>query len=202
MRHPLALVAGVAVVVGLLAACGGSEDSGLPDAGDGSSSVTESTATPSAEPTPTLATAYPDEGVTFANLPDVDPSHADALAVFVAFERGNIQLYKDARMNDLVADNATADVRDQFEASAADLRENDTVFRGETTIDITGFDDSRPELLQVSACFDDTKTQQIKNGGEGRPLRGDPRTLFAVTVVKIAGDWKVGAHRFLKDQKC
>lgn len=201
LRHRRGIAAGLALAAGLLAACGDSENSGLPEADDRTAATAESSATPTTEPTPTLATAYPEDGVDFVDLPEVAATHADGLAVFVAFERGNIRLYHEARMNDLVADNASTAVRDQFEASAADLRAHDTVFQGTTTIEIRGVNDTQPNQLQLAVCYDDTKTQQVKNG-VGRPLRGDPRTAFNVIVSDLAGAWKVTAHRFQKGEKC
>ena len=70
-----------------------------------------------------IPTSYPDVGLEYDGLPDVEGRYRDALEVFVAFDRGRLQLLREAKMNPLVTDNAAEPVVATFQSTAAYLQE-------------------------------------------------------------------------------
>jgi hypothetical protein len=178
-----------------LAACGDDGDEAssenspdLDPASEGTSGSADPTTTTDPEPE-SIPTSYPDVGLEYDALPEVEGRYRDALEVFVAFDRGRLQLLREAKMNPLVTDHAAEPVVATFQSTAAYLKEHNAYYRGTS---IASFDDVEEEgdLLGLDLCLDGTELRYVEGGSATAP-EGPARVPFRVIVTQRDGTWTV-----------
>jgi hypothetical protein len=186
-----ASAAALAVLALGLVACGDDGDSsGSPDlepTSDATSSATTSEP-PSEGPAP-IPSHYPDVGLEYDGLPDLEGKYRDALEVFVAFDRGRLQLLREARMNALVSDNAAEQVVGTYQSTVTYLQEHGAHYRGTS---VATFDDVETDgdLLGLDLCLDGTELRYVEGGSATAP-EGPSRVPFRVIVTQHDGSWTV-----------
>ena len=109
--------------------------------------------------------------------------------MFVAFDRGRLQLLREAKLNPLVTDNAAEPVVATFQSTAAYLKEHNAYYRGTS---IASFDDVEEEgdLLGLDLCLDGTELRYVEGGSASAP-EGPARVPFRVIVTQRDGTWTV-----------
>ncbi|WP_322938050.1 hypothetical protein [Nocardioides bizhenqiangii] len=189
-----ASAATLAVLAAGLLACGG--DDGDPSSATSPDLEPSSEATGSTEPTTSapkgpkpIPTSYPDVGLEYDGLPDLKGSYRVALEVFVAFDRGRLQLAREAKMNPLVSENAAEQVVATFQSTATYLQDHDAYYRGTS---VATFDDVETNggLLGLDLCLDGTELRFVEGGSASAP-DGPARVPFRVIVTQIDGSWTV-----------
>lgn len=187
-----ASAATVAVLALALVACGDDGDPSSDTSPDleSSSEATESetTSAPPDGPKP-IPTRYADVGLEYDGLPDLEGKYRDALEVFVAFDRGRLQLLREASMNPLVSDNAAEPVVGTYQSTVNYLQENDAHYRGTS---VATFDDVETDgnLLGLDLCLDGSELRYVEGGSAGA-LDGPARVPFRVIVTNHDGVWTV-----------
>jgi len=153
-----------------------------------SASTDPSTSTEPNGPKP-IPTSYPDVGLEYDALPDVEGKYRDALAVFVAFDRGRLQLLREAKLNPLLSDHAAEPVVATFQSTAAYLQQHNAYYRGTST---ASFDDVEEEgdLLGLDLCLDGSALRYVEGGSASAP-DGPARVPFRVIVTQRDGTWTV-----------
>ena len=193
-----ATAATLAALVLALVACG--DDDGDPSSSqspdlDPSSEPTESTgpsgstATTAPEGPEAIPASYPAVGLEYDGLPDLEGKYRDALEVFVAFDRGRLQLLREAQINPLLSDNAAEQVVSTFQSTATYLQEHDAYYRGTS---VASFDNVKTDgnLLGLDLCLDGTKLRYVQGGSASAP-EGPARVPFRVIVTQNDGSWTV-----------
>lgn len=180
-----------ALTLGLVA-CG--DDDGDPSSENSpdlepTSEATESTTTSAPDDPEAIPTSYPDVGLEYDGLPDLDGKYRDALEVFIAFDRGRLQLLREAQMNAMVSDNAAEQVVSTWQSTAAYLQDNGAHYRG---MSVATFDDVKTDgdLLGLDLCLDGTELRYVQGGSASAP-DGPSRVPFRVIVTQHDGSWKV-----------
>jgi len=190
-----ATAATLAALTLALVACG--DDDGEPSSGDspdlGPSSetteATESTSKTAPDGTKAIPASYPGVGLEYDGLPDLEGKYRDALEVFVAFDRGRLQLLREAKMNPLLSDNAADPVVANWQATATYLQDNDAYYRGTS---VATFDNVETEgdLLGLDLCLDGTELRYVQGGAASAP-EGPAQVPFRVIVTQNDGAWTV-----------
>lgn len=176
-----------------LAACGddGSDPASetSPDLEPSSEATPESTATSAPKGPKPIPTSYPAVGLEYDGLPDLDGRYRDALEVFIAFDRGRLQLAREARMNPLLSENAAEQVVATFQSTATYLQDHNAYYRGTS---VATFDEVKADgnLLGLDLCLDGTELRFVENGSAAAP-DGPARVPFRVVVTQIDGSWTV-----------
>jgi hypothetical protein len=183
-----------ALTLGLVA-CG--DDDGDPSSNNSPDLEPTSDTTGSSEPTTTSApdgpkpipSSYPEVGLEYDGLPDLEGKYRDALEVFVAFDRGRLQLLREAKMNALVSDNAAQPVVGTFQGTADYLQNEGAHYRGTS---VATFDDVETDgdLLGLDLCLDGTELRYV-DGGSATAPEGPARVPFRVIVTQHDGSWTV-----------
>jgi hypothetical protein len=177
-----------------LAACGDDDDAssdGPPDLGPtseatSSSDPTELTAPPGPKSIPT---SYPDVGLEYDGLPDLDGKYRDALEVFVDFDRGRLELLRDAKMNSLLSKNAAEPVVATYQSTATYLQDHNAHYRGTS---VASFNSVKTDgdLLGLDLCLDGTDLRYVEAGAASAP-DGPSRVPYRVIVTQTGGSWTV-----------
>ena len=150
--------------------------------------VTESTAsTASTEGTQTvepeaIPTAYPEVELRFVDFPALTAKNRAALDVFVRFQRGRLQLLRQAAMNDLVLSTSAQPVLALWQDVADNLKENNTYFRGKTVATFTEVA-IKSRFAVMDVCLDGTALRLVENGQPGT-LEGPRRAPFRTVVTR------------------
>jgi hypothetical protein len=188
-----------------LAACG--EDGDAPAAEKSSEVDPSSDTSPSAESTETtesaestesteaIPTAYPEVGLRFVDFPRLTGKNRAALEVFVRFQRGRLQLLREAAMNDLVLNTSAAPVVTLWQDVADNLKGNNTYFRGKTVATFTDVA-IKSRLAVVDVCLDGSALRLVENGRPGS-LSGPSRAPFRTVVTRTDTGWAVTESRTL-----
>ena len=132
-----------------------------------------------------IRSSYPDVGLEYDGLPDLEGKYRDALEVFVTFDRGRLQLLREAQMNPLLADNAAEQVVSTFQSTATYLQEHDAYYRGTS---VASFDNVETDgnLLGLDLCLDGTQLRYVQGGSASAP-EGPARVPFRVIVTQNDG---------------
>jgi len=179
-----------------LVACG--DDDSDPSSGDSpnigpSSESTDPTESETKSAPPegpnAIPASYPAVGLEYDGLPDLEGRYHDALEAFVAFDRGRLQLLREAKMNALLSDNAADPVVANWQATATYLQDNDAYYRGTS---VATFDNVKTEgdLLGLDLCLDGTELRYVQGGSASAP-EGPSRVPFRVIVTQAGGSWTV-----------
>ncbi len=197
---PARAAATAATLVALALTLTGCGDDSEPSGGDSpdlgaSSEPTETTASASASSSAppdgpdAIPASYPEVGLEYDGLPDLDGRYRDALEAFIAFDRGRLQLLREAKMNPLLSDNAADPVVSGWQDTATYLQDNDAFYRGTS---IATFDNVETEgdLLGLELCLDGTGLRYVEGGSASAP-EGPARVPFRVIVTQAGGSWQV-----------
>ena len=190
-----ATAATLAALALALVACGDDDDSSSsdsPDLGPSSESTepTESTTTSAPPEGPdAIPASYPGVGLEYDGLPDLEGRYRDALETFVAFDRGRLQLLREAKMNPLLSDNAADPVVANWQATATYLQDNDAYYRG-TSVATFGDVQTKGDLLGLDLCLDGTELRYVQGGAASAP-EGPAQVPFRVIVTQNDGTWTV-----------
>ena len=175
-----------------LVACG--DDDGDPSSENSpdlepSSEATGSTTSSAPEGPQPIRSSYPDVGLEYDGLPDLEGKYRDALEVFVTFDRGRLQLLREAQMNPLLADNAAEQVVASFQTTATFLHESNAHYRGTS---VATFDNVETDgnLLGLDLCLDGTELRYVQGGTASAP-DGPARVPFRVIVTQNDDAWTV-----------
>ena len=167
----------LALPLALLAACGdtGSED------------PTEAGQSPPAG----SDIAYPDEGVDVVGEPELKGVYAEALQVYVDFERGRRLAAREGTDNELLSFNATGNVSRPIKAAAEQLGGG---YDGTVTLEFTAAQ-PRDTVLRLDVCVDATALE-VPDGAPA-VLGGATRAPHRVEVSNLTGPWRVTAVQAL-----
>ncbi len=165
---------------------GDSPDFGPTTEAASSSEPTELTTPPGPKPIPT---SYPDVGLEYDGLPDLDGKYHDALAVFVDFDRGRLELLRDAQMSPLLSKNAAGQVVATYQSTATYLQDHNAHYRGTS---VASFDsvETDGDLLGLDLCLDGTDLRYVEDGSASAP-EGPSRVPYRVIVTQAGGSWTV-----------
>lgn len=157
-------------------------ESAAPDEGEGS-----------------LALDYPDVGLTYSALPEVEGAQADALAVYVAYEHGLRELSRTAKITPELADAAGESLRPTLANTVDYLKSNDIRYAGTTTIDVS-VDGGNNQTLVLDLCTDATGLRLVTKGKE-KPVKGLQRAKGRVTLNSAGGTstWVVTDYTTLEE---
>ncbi|MGA9746832.1 MAG: hypothetical protein WBQ50_05195 [Nocardioides sp.] len=146
-----------------------------------------------------LALDYPDVGLTYAALPEVEGAQADALATYVAYEHGLRRLSRTARISPELADAAGQSLMPTLRNTVKYLKSNDLRYAGTTTIDVT-VDGGSSQTMVLDLCTDATDLRLVSKGNE-RPVKGLQRAKGRVTLNTVGGtsDWAVTDYTTLEE---
>ncbi len=146
-----------------------------------------------------LALDYPDVGLTYAALPEVEGAQGDALATYVAYEHGLRQLSRTARISPELADAAGQSLMPTLRNTVKYLRSNHLRYAGTTTIDVT-VDGGSSQTMVLDLCTDATDLRLVSQGKE-RPVKGLQRAKGRVTLNTIGGtsEWAVTDYTTLEE---
>ena len=177
-----------------LAGCGDDDDPSTDDPPDlsptsgatSSDEPTELTTPPGPKPIPT---SYPDVGLEYDGLPDLDGKYLDALEVFVDFDRGRLELLREARMNPLLSKNAAEPVVATYQSTATYLHDHDAYYRG-TSVASFGDVKTDGDLLGLDLCLDGSELRYVEGGDASAPS-GPARVPYRVIVTQADGTWTV-----------
>ncbi len=178
-----------------LTACGDddSDPSGnsSPDLDPTSEATSPVDSSPTSEPgdPKAIPTKYPALGLEYDGLPELEGKFHDALATFVAFDRGRLQLLREAKMNPLVTENAAEQVVSTFQSTASYLRQNNAYYRGSTVVTFDNVEEGK-DLLGLDLCLDGTELRYVEGGSASAP-DGPARVPFRVILTLHDGTWKV-----------
>ncbi len=181
-----------------LVACG-DDDGDVPAADEPSAVDPSSDTSPSAESTETaegtettagtqpaepeaIPTAYPEVELRFVDFPALTAKNRAALEVFVRFQRGRLQLLRQAAMNDLVLSTSAQPVLALWQDVADNLKENNTYFRGKTVATFTDVA-IKSRFVVIDVCLDGTALRLVENGQPGT-LEGPRRAPFRTVVTR------------------
>jgi hypothetical protein len=177
-----------------LTACGGDGDASSdnpPDLGPTSESTASSEPTELTTPPgpKAIPSSYPDVGLEYDGLPDLDGKYRDALAVFVDFDRGRLELLRKAQMNPLLSKNAGEQVVSTYQSTATYLQDHNAHYRGTS---VASFDNVKTDgdLLGLDLCLDGTDLRYVEGGAASAP-DGPSRVPFRVIVTQAGGSWTV-----------
>lgn len=196
MTPPRTLTTAVVGLLTALAAAGCSDASGDAGASDppsfaGSSSPADVSAS-SADPEPeAIPSSYPEVGLEYVDLPELDAPYRAALETFVAFDRGRLELMRKVRMNALLSDNAAPAVVAGWDDTLRYLRERDAHYRGET---VATFVDVSHEkgFLGLELCVDGSGLRWVEDGRAGAvPGSREGGVPLRAIVTRTDGGWKV-----------
>lgn len=177
-----------------LTACGddGGDDtgSGAPDL-DPTSEATSATDAPTSEGADpeAIPSSYPAVGLEYDGLPELEGKYRDALATFVAFDRGRLQLLREAKMNALITGNAAQQVVATFQSTASYLQQNNAHYRGTTVASFDNVEEGN-DLLGLDLCLDGTELRYVEGGSASAP-EGPARVPFRVILTLHDGTWTV-----------
>ena len=148
---------------------------------------TETEGTESAEPE-AIPTAYPEVGLQLVDFPALTRKNRAALEVYVRFQRGRLQLLRQAAMNDLVLDTSAPPVLALWQDVADSLKANNTRFRGKSVATFTEVA-IKGRLVVIDVCLDGSALRLIVNGEPGSfdgPTRAPFRTVVTRTDTGLA----------------
>jgi hypothetical protein len=176
-----------------LAACGdddGDTSGGAPDL-DPKSEATSASDSPTSEPADpeAIPTSYPEVGLEYDGLPELEGKYRDALATFVAFDRGRLQLLREAKMNALVTKNAAEQVVATFQSTASYLQQHNAHYRGTSVASFADVSEGG-DLLGLDLCLDGTELRYVEGGSASAP-EGPARVPFRAIVTLHDGTWTV-----------
>lgn len=169
-------VAATAASLLLLAACG--DDSASDDRADDPPDDTASS--------PAADVDYPDEGVDLAGRPELKGAYAQALQVYVDFERGRRLAAREAAGNELLSFSATGKVADPITAAAEQL--GDATYDGTVVVEFVSAK-PRDTVLLLDVCLDGTGLE-VPDGAPA-VLGAAGRTPQRVQVANLSGPWRV-----------
>jgi len=197
---PLGKAAAATALVVALAACSSDSDSG-PEAApslDATASVDPAEPEPS-EPVSSapaddaIPTSYPEVGLEFTALPEVEGPALDALATYVEFERGMRQLGRTANTNRLLAETASPAFQPTIDSTLDYLRDGDIRYRGSVTVDVA-LDGAGASTAVLELCADGTDLQLVTAGRPG-PITGPARVPMRVILSNGQGTgWAVDQY--------
>ena len=179
-----------------LVACGDDDDGDLPAAETTSEADLSTDTSPSAESTEStestegteppepeaIPTAYPEVELRFVDFPALTAKNRAALEVFVRFQRGRLQLLRQAAMNDLVLSTSAQPVLALWQDVADTLKENNTHFRGKTVATFTDVA-IKSRFVVIDVCLDGRALRLVENGQPGS-LEGPARAPFRTVVTR------------------
>ena len=167
------------------------ESADATDSTEGTES-TESTGAPEPEGIPT---SYPEVELRFVGFPELTAENRAQLEVFVRFQRGRLQLLRQAAMNDLVLSTSAEPVVTQWQDIADTLKDNNTHFRGQTVATFTDVA-VKSKVTAVEVCLDGSALRLVENGRPGT-LTGPARVPFRTVLTRIDTGWAVTESRTL-----
>lgn len=168
-------LAAAVVPLALLAACGDDDASPADSAGG------------SAPSSPAAADVdYPDEGVDLVEPPELKGVYAEALQVYVDFERGRRLAARDGAPNELLSFNATGAVADPIAAAAKKL--GDATYDGVVSVEFVSAM-PRDTVLVLDVCIDGTGLEVPPGAPAG--LGAATRSPQQVHVTNLSGPWRV-----------
>jgi hypothetical protein len=168
-------IAAAVLPLALLAACG--DDDPTP-AGGAEGPTTSSSAAADVD--------YPAEGVDLVEPPELKGVYAEALQVYVDFERGRRLAARDGAPNELLSFNATGAVADPIVAATKKL--GDATYDGVVAV---GFVSAKPRdtVLLLDVCLDGTGLEVPP--GAPAALGAATRSPQQVQVTNLSGPWRV-----------
>ncbi|UMG93800.1 hypothetical protein [Nocardioides sp. TF02-7] len=169
-------LAALAVVPLLLAGCGDDEPSAP---GDG-----QEASAPSGDD----GIDYPDEGVDLAHEPDLEGVYADALQVYVDFERGRQLAAREGGANELLTFSAVGAVADRVVAAAERLGDEGATYDGTVVLEVRSAK-PRDTVLRLEVCVDGSELDVP--AGAPALLGTADRVSQQVTVTNLSGPWRV-----------
>jgi hypothetical protein len=162
---------GLALALPLLLLAGCSDEE--PDAPD------------AADPPAASDIAYPDEGVDLVDQPDLKGVYADALQVYVDFERGRRLAAREGVENRLLVFNATGKVSGPIKEAAEDSGGG---YDGTVTLEFLSAK-PRDTVLRLDVCVDGTA---LEVPDDAPALLGEAtRAPQRVEVSNLTGPWRV-----------
>jgi hypothetical protein len=164
--------------------------------GGGATSSAETSEEPADEGTEAsgpgaIPSEYPESGLTFANMPDVEEELLEALRAYVDYERGVRMALREAELNDLVRQNG-ADLEVQKVRQSVQYQvDNNIRYRGEVVIAFVERHRRSETVMQFETCVDGTGLW-LEVGGERRPIDGGDRPSKRSISVTLGPDgWQV-----------
>jgi hypothetical protein len=137
-----------------------------------------------------IPSEYPEAGLTFTNMPDLQGKWRGALRTYVDYQRGVGVGGRNAEVSALVHGNASAELIDQHRQSVKYQQDNDVRFGGEVVIEFLESRRRTDALLVLETCVD-TSSEWLEIGGERRPVDGAPRGKALIVVHRGDDGWLV-----------
>lgn len=146
-----------------------------------------------------IPTTYRSVGLEFTKLPEATGAKREALETYVAYERGQRQLSRTAKLNPLITDNAAPSVVDVMTSTVAHLTSTDTRYSGIARISVD-FDGFSARQAVLSLCTDATDLSLVTKG-QKRPVEGRERVRGRATLSSTGGAWTLTDYTTL-DESC
>lgn len=181
--------------LGSLTACGDGDDPAatVPLSASTSPSVAPSSAAPSPSAAGAEATAYPEIGLTFADLPQLSGPQQDAVRTWMDFEVAVRRTTTTLKLDPAIG-RIDAEMVPDAKAAISYLKEHHQRHGGKEEVRFLKMVGARGNIVVFDTCLDLTQGWlESTNGGEREPV--DPATeKVRVEMNQVMGAWKISSH--------